>query len=509
MSSSPEITLGAAPLAVSDLDAVLGRRLTVRMNKDALQRVQACCDLVSSSVDAGKVIYGINTGFGHLKSVTISKDRLGLLQENLILSHSVGTGPSASAQVVRFMLLFKLQALLRGHSGVKPETVALMAALLNSDCLPMVPSRGSLGASGDLAPLAHLALPLIGHGQCQVNGSLRAGSDALSDLQLSPICLGPKEGLALINGTQYMTAMGSVALIRASRLARLADVIATMSLEALRGSADPFDERMHAVRPHRGAVQVAANVRRLLDGSAILASHANCDKVQDPYSVRCIAPVHGATRSALAHAGTVVDTEINSVTDNPILFDNGDVISGGNFHGQPLALVMDYLAMAVSELASISERRCYLLLSGADQLPPMLIEDAGLNSGLMILQYTAAALVNENKVLSTPACVDSIPTSLGQEDHVSMGATSVNKLLQIVENAETVIAVEAVCAAQGLDFRAPLRAGIGPRHAHAALRTRVDHATVDRAFGEDMAAACEMVRDGSLLNAVTASVAVD
>ena len=520
------LTLGSGPLSLELLDPLLEQKLTVTIGEGAWQRVQRSRDIVEQAIADGRVLYGINTGFGHLKSITIPEDQLEQLQENLIRSHAVGVGQPACDQVVRWMILFKLHSLLQAHSGVRRETIELLTGMFNADCLPIVPSKGSLGASGDLAPLAHMTLPMIGEGSVTIphkasdqgaaGFSLRGLLDserttlpteqAFAQLGLKPIKLQSKEGLALLNGTQYMSAMAAVCVIRARRLARHADIIAAMSLEGFRGSAQPFDERLHKIRPHAGSQIVAANMRALLAGSEIMASHADCDRVQDPYSFRCIPQVHGASRDAIEHAAGIVETEINSVTDNPIIFDNGDIISGGNFHGQSLALVMDYMAIALAELASIAERRTYLLLEGRDDLPPMLTKDPGINSGLMMLQYTAAALVNENKVLATPASIDTITTSGGQEDHVSMGATSANKLMTILENAETVLAIEMLCAAQALDYRAPLKPGVGPRAAHKKARERFEFVRSDRVLAIELSSAVEMIRAQELTSSVASVI---
>ncbi len=519
--SETTLTLGGGPLTLELLDPLLEQKLTVTIGEGAWQRVQRSRDIVEQAIADGKVLYGINTGFGHLKSITIPNDQLEKLQENLVRSHAVGVGEPASAQVVRWMILFKLNSLLQAHSGVRRETIELLASMFNADCLPIIPSKGSLGASGDLAPLAHMTLPMIGEGKVTIPKAKRQRAvgfsprglpnserttlpttDAFTKLALKPIKLQSKEGLALLNGTQYMSATAAVCVIRARRLAKHADIIAAMSLEGFRGSAQPFDERLHKIRPHAGAQIVAANMRALLAGSEIMASHADCDRVQDPYSFRCIPQVHGASRDAIEHAAGIVETEINSVTDNPIIFDNGDIISGGNFHGQSLALVMDYMAIALAELASIAERRMFLLLEGRDELPPMLTQDPGINSGLMMLQYTAAALVNENKVLATPASIDTITTSGGQEDHVSMGATSANKLMTILENAETVLAIEMLCAAQALDFRAPLKPGVGPQVAHERVRAGIDLVNADRELGLDIVSAQELLQSRKVTQAV-------
>lgn len=498
------LRVDGGPIAWDALDAALGRALRLEITREAAERVAAGRQRLEALLRGGEAVYGVNTGFGHLRRVRVAPDQLERLQENLIISHAVGVGPAAPRDVVRWMLLFKLNMLLRGYSGIRPETVTRLRDFLDADLLPAVPTRGSLGASGDLAPLAHLVLPLIGRGALTAaDGVTRPAGEVLRERGWAPLSLAAKEGLALINGTQFMAAYGANIGVRARRLADLADLVACMSLEGLRGSVRPMDARLHALRPHPGAVAVAANVRRHMSESEIVESHRNCDRVQDPYSLRCVPQVHGAFRDALTHFCEVVGREIHSVTDNPILLDD-EAVSGGNFHGAPLALVLDYLAIALTDLASIAERRIYLLLSGDEGLPALLMQDTGLNSGFMLPQYTAAALVNECKVLSGPASVDTIPTSLGQEDHVSMGATAALKCYEVLDRAEHVLAIELMCAAQAIDFRAPLRPGVGPRAAHALVRERISHADVDRLFAEDMAAAVDLVRHSPALRAVAA-----
>ncbi len=494
--------LDGTPLGLEALDAALGRRLGVDIADLVWRRIDASREAVQRIVSREEPAYGINTGFGHMCGTRIPPDLVEALQRNLILSHAVGVGEAAPAQIVRWMLLFKLYALTHGVSGVSRRTVQCLAGLLLNDILPEIPTQGSLGASGDLAPLAHMVLPMIGQGYVTVGGDRLAAVEALRRFKMEPIRLGPKEGLALINGTQFMSAYGAALAVRSSRLLKHADIIAAMSLEGFMGSVRPFDERLHQLRPHPGAIQTADNVRRLMADSGILDAHADCDRVQDPYSFRCIPQVHGASRDALDHAARVIETEINSVTDNPLIFENDEVISGGLFHGQPLAIVLDYLAIALAELASISERRVYQLLSGSAGLPVLLIKDAGLNSAFMMLHCTAAALVSENKGLCMPASVDSIPTSLGQEDHVSMGARSAVKCRQVLANTETVLAIEQLCAAQALDFRAPVVPGIGPRLAHAEVRKHIAHAEGDRLFGEDIQTSLELLRSQRVLLAV-------
>lgn len=470
-------------------------------DKSALEKSRAIVDRV---LDDGNSYYGINTGFGFLANKKIDPEQLEKLQHNLLLSHAVGLGDSIPKNITRLMLQLKIVALSLGYSGVSVEVVERLMLFLKNDWIPVVPSKGSLGASGDLAPLAHLALPLLGKGyfwSSKDNEPLRAKT-VLKAANLEPINLKAKDGLALINGTQMMTAYGAHILERANSLLKNADILAAISLEALMGSARPFDERIQAIRPHPGQKAVASNIRLLLTDSAILESHKNCDKVQDPYSLRCIPQVHGATRDLLEYASGVIERELNSVTDNPLVFSDGDIISGGNFHGQPLALAMDSAAIAIAEIASIAERRIYLLLRGLDGLPTVLVNDSGINSGFMIPQYTAASLVSHNKVLCHPASVDSIPSCLGQEDHVSMGSISAIKLLEVLNNVEQVLAIEAFTAAQALDFRKPLKAGRGVEAAHQEIRKRVSHKDADEFFGDDIDACIDMLRGNHILKEV-------
>jgi histidine ammonia-lyase len=465
--------------------------------------VEASRARVIAATADGHAHYGINTGFGVLANKRVPDDQLHQLQRNLLLSHAVGVGEPVQPEITRLMLRLKIHGLGLGYSGVSLPTFRRLLDLDRLNLLPVVPSRGSVGASGDLAPLAHLCLPLIGHGEfwdAAGKGSVPAAA-VLQSHGLPPLELGAKDGLALINGTQLMSGYGAFVLEKCVRLVDLFDLAATMSLEALQGSIKPFDARIHAVRPHPGHGVVAANVRRLLEASEILESHRNCGKVQDPYCLRCVPQVHGAGRDALAYASGVLETEINGVTDNPLVFDDGDIVSGGNFHGQPLALVLDFAAIALAEFASISERRIYLLLEGHDGLPKLLMRETGLNSGFMIPQYTAAALVSENKVLCHPASVDSIPTSLGQEDHVSMGSVSAVKLLRVFENVETVLAIEVLTAAQALDYRLPLKPGRGVAAAHALVRDRIPHREADYLFRDDLERAFSLVRGRELLDA--------
>ncbi len=500
--SVARVVLDGRPLTVDRLDTILGRRLQVDVTDNVWQRVEASCEAVRRIASGEAAAYGINTGFGPLCTKRITPDQLEKLQRNLIVSHAVGVGDPAPLEVVRWIMLLKVYALAHGVSGVSRSMLNCLISLLNADVLPVIPTQGSLGASGDLAPLAHMVLPMIGLGTVEVDGQREPAGDALARFGIEPVTLGPKEGLALINGTQFMAAYAALIVVRARRLVKHVDVVATMSLEGLEGSVDPFDKRLHELRPHIGSVEAAENVRRMMADSEILESHADCGRVQDPYSFRCIPQVHGASRDAIRHATQVVETEINSVTDNPLILDGGEVVSGGLFHGQPLALVLDYLAIALAELGSISERRVYLLLSGVEKLPVVLMEDAGLNSGFLLSHYTAASLVSENKGLCTPASVDSIPTSNGQEDHVSMGARAAVKCYSVLKNVETVLAIEQICAAQAMDFRAPLRPGIGPRIALGEIRKEIHHADKDRLFGDDVSKSLDLLRSQRVVRAV-------
>jgi len=475
------------------------------LTADAHQKVVASRAVVERLQAGERSYYGINTGFGILAHARIPAADVDKLQENLILSHAVGVGREVDPEIVQLMILLKINALSLGLSGVRPVLIDYLLRFYNAGISPVVFSKGSLGASGDLAPLAHLTLPLLGLGDVIMNGKKVSATDALAALQLEPLRLKAKEGLALINGTQFMAGHAVHLLLRIQDLLKVADITAAMTLESMRASATPFDARIHAARPHPGQIEAAENVRRLLVDSEILPSHLNCGKVQDPYSLRCVPQVHGAVRDAVRQAIATVEIEINSVTDNPLVFPNGDVVSGGNFHGEPLAFALDFLAIATAEIASIAERRIYLLLGGDTmgdvKLPKFLMSDTGLNSGFMLPQYTAAALVSENKIFAHPASVDSIPSSLGQEDHVSMGSISATKLLEVVANVETVLAIEVMCAAQALDFIHPLKAGRGVEAAHAEVRRSLAFAEADRLFHNDIQTALVLVRDGSLVSA--------
>ncbi len=493
-------------LNIATLDEDL-RESLAELRRDP-ERVLAGRARVEAALRDGTSYYGINTGFGVLAQKRIEAGQIRELQRNLLVSHAVGVGELVPRDISRLMLELKIHSLGLGFSGVSMGTFQRLLDFWELDLISAIPSRGSVGASGDLAPLAHLALPLIGLGYFWKRGEDGpvAAAPVLEQRGLAPIRLEAKDGLSLINGTQLMSAYGCWVAVRCRRLVRCADLVATMSLEALQGSVKPFDPRIQEVRPHPGQVQVAQNVRQLLLGSEILESHRHCGKIQDPYCLRCVPQVHGASRDALNYSAKVLETEINSATDNPLVFPDGDILSGGNFHGQPLALALDFAALALAELAGISERRTYLLLGGHDGLPALLMRETGINSGFMIPQYTAAALVSENKVLCHPASVDSIPTSLGQEDHVSMGSIAALKLLQVFRNVEMVLAIELLTAAQALDYRRPLRPGRGVEEAHRFVRRAVPHTERDHYFQDDLNISGELIRRPGLVEAAESGV---
>lgn len=498
---------GLSLKAVADL---LESNARLELAPEALAGVNRSRAVVETRATEEKALYGINTGFGVLAHERIPAKDLERLQHNLILSHAVGAGDEVPEEIVALMLLFKVNGLAVGLSGIRPVVIDYLLRFYNERVYPIIYTKGSLGASGDLAPLAHLTLPLIGLGEVYRGQVKVAAAQVLRDFGLAPLRLEAKEGLALINGTQFMTAYAVHCLLRIQQLLVTADVVAAMTLESIRGSAAPFDARVHDARPHPGQKKVAARMRQLLRGSQILPSHIDCPKVQDPYSIRCVPQVHGAAWESFEHARLAIERELNSATDNPLVFDNGDIVSGGNFHGEILAFVMDYLAIATAEIASISERRLFLLLGGDTlgdlKLPKLLMKDTGLNSGFMLPQYLAAALVSENKIFAHPASVDSIPSSLGQEDHVSMGATSATKLLEVVKNAETVLAIELLSAAQALDFIHPLKAGEGIEAAHAEFRQHISFAESDRLFHDDIQLALQILRSGKVVKAAESAV---
>jgi histidine ammonia-lyase len=499
-----EIQLGIDGMTLEALVAIAREGARVILTKEAETRIIEARKLVEKWVKEGKIIYGITTGFGALSEVTISKEDTRRLQENIILSHSAGVGDLLDEETVRAVIALRVKDLARGHSGIRLETVLCLQELLNREICPVIPEKGSVGASGDLAPLAHLSLVLLGLGEVFFQGQRMSGGEALKRCEIQPLRLEAAEGVALVNGTQVMTAIGGLAVYDALRLAKTADIAAAMSLEVLMGTNVEFDPRIHLVKPHPGQISAADNMHRITQNSEIISSHKDCSRVQDAYTLRCSPQVHGASKDALEYARKVVETEMNASTNNPLIFpESEEFLVGGNFHGQHIALAMDFLSMAVSELANIAERRIERLvnpqLSG---LPAFLVSDGGINSGFMIAQYTAAALVSENKVLSHPACVDSIPTSANKEDHVSMGTISARKCRDVVKNAEYVIAIELLCGAQAMDLFTNMKPGEGIRVAYKIIRDAVQHLEKDRVLSKDIETIVKLVRNGEILKGV-------
>jgi len=479
-------------LKIDDLKQLLQE--PIRLSEADLDKINANRNYLDRKIEGGQTYYGINTGFGSLCNVRVNDNELSELQKNLVTSHSCGFGDEVPEAIVKIMLLLKVRGLAQGFSGIHKDTIQRLVDFYNKNLLPVVYEQGSLGASGDLAPLAHLSLPLLGLGEMRVAGQKTDAAAALAGHSLAPLSLHAKEGLALLNGTQFMSSYAAWALLQAKRLQRWADVIAALSLEAFDGKAEPFSHPIHRVRPHNGQIETAAAIRELLQGSGLQENVKT--QVQDPYSFRCVPQVHGATKDVIRHITTVVETEINSVTDNPIVFEEEDLIlSGGNFHGQPLALHLDFFAIAMAELANISERRIYLLVSGQRGLQPFLAKNAGLHSGFMIAQYTAASIVSQNKQYCSPASVDSIVSSNGQEDHVSMGANAATKLKKVIENVQRVLAIELLCAAQAMDFRRPGTTSPALEMLMTAFRKEVSFNDADRVLHYDMVTA-ERFLDG-------------
>ncbi len=501
------VVLDGQPLTLAQIEAVSLASCPVTIAPAALERVAASRARIEQILAAGETVYGVNTGFGKLSDVRIPEDKLVQLQTNLVRSHSAGVGQPLAEPEVRAMLLLRANVLAKGFSGVRPALPELLVAMLNAGVHPVVPEKGSVGASGDLAPLAHLALVVIGEGEAYYRGERMRGGEALRRAGLKPMELAAKEGLALLNGTQAMNAVGALAVARARRLVRLADLAGAMSLEALKGTPAAFDPRIHQARPHAGQIAAAAHLIRLLEGSEIRESHRTHDsRVQDAYCLRCMPQVHGAVRGVLDHVSSVLESEAGSATDNPLVFsqdpskphDHG-VLSGGNFHGAPLAYALDYAAIAVTDLAGITERRIDRLLNPDvnEGLPAFLSPDPGLSSGFMIAQIVAAALINDCQVLAHPASTGNIPTDGGKEDHVSMGMTGAIKLRQIVENAERIVAIELMCAAQGIEFRRPLRSSPEVERAHEAVRKVAPHLQQDRVLATDIEALAAAIRAGA------------
>ena len=492
---SDQLTVGKA------IDLVSGK-LKGALTAAVIQKIKASQQSVQEIVENHKTVYGINTGFGILSNTKISAQDTATLQHKLLQSHSVGVGDPVSAEISRLMMITKVHALAQGYSGSQLQTVERILWHIENEVIPVVPEKGSVGASGDLAPLAHLFLPLIGLGQCFYKGEIRDTGFVMRDTGLAPLQLGPKEGLALINGTQFILSFAVKAVQRMHNCLEAADIIGAMTLESLTGTKAPFAEKLHALRPFAGNKLVAQRLYLLLSNSDIMQSHVDCGRVQDPYSLRCMPQVHGASRNAWLHLKELTEIELNAVTDNPIIFSKDDTISGGNFHGQPLALPLDYCCFAAAEIGNISDRRCYLLLEGKWGLPMLLMKDVGLNSGFMIPQYTTAALVTENKTLCFPASADSIPTSLGQEDHVSMGSISGRKLSRVLDNLEYILAIELLTACQAIEFRRPLKSSGLLEFAHDHVREFVSFAEEDRIFADDIQQIKNFIADFSFVERV-------
>lgn len=491
---------GIDTLSVGKVLQILNGELEGQITSEAVNKIQACHEIVLKTAKNDKAVYGINTGFGPLCDTRISKDKTSELQRKILLSHSVGVGNPIDQDLAKLMLILKVQSLSQGFSGISMEVLTRILWHIKNDIIPMVPEQGSVGASGDLCPLSHLFLPLIGEGKVYYNNELVETSVVLEKFNLEPIELHPKAGLALINGTQFILAHAVMVVDKMYKCLSHADLIGSLMIEGLMGSQTPFYKELHQTRPYKGNIHVAARMRTFLKDSEIGNSHTNCGKVQDPYSMRCIPQVHGSSRNAWLHLKEVVETEMNSVTDNPVIISEDLIISGGSFHGQPLAMPLDYACLASAELGSISDRRTYLSLEGKyEGTPRLLLNDTGLNSGFMILQYTTAALVSENKGLCFPASADSIPTSLGQEDHVSMGSISGRKALRVLNNLEKILAIEMLCAAQAFDFRKPLHSSKILNKVHQVIRSTIEHTTEDRIFALDIEKAIKILKCNKLL----------
>ena len=498
------LTLDSQPVSLALLRAVLRQPVRVELGPQALQKIDASRALIARIVNQDGAVYGVNTGFGLLAQTRIARERLVELQRNLVLSHAAGTGPMLDDAVVRLVMVLKLISLARGFSGVRPEVPQALIMLVNGDALPCIPSRGSVGASGDLAPLAHMTAALLGEGHIRLKGQALPAAQALAQLGMAPLTLAPKEGLALLNGTQVSTALALKGLFAAEQVFAAAIVAGAMSVDALKGSDAPFDARIHAARGQPGQMQVAGLYRELLAGSGIRESHRDCDKVQDPYSLRCQPQVMGACLDSIGHVSRVLETEANAATDNPLVFAADDaVVSGGNFHAEPVGFAADCLAVAVAEIGAMSERRTAVLVDPKmSNLPAFLVPDSGLNSGFMIAQVTAAALVSENKSLAHPASVDSIPTCANQEDHVSMATYAARRLTDMTRNAATVVGIELLCAGQGIEFHRPLRSSPPLESALALLRQRVANYDHDRLIHPDIEAATALIEAGDLATLV-------
>ncbi len=505
------ITLDGNTLTIEDVIAVAKDHTRVNISSGTRELLERSRFFVDDAVQKHEVIYGLTTGFGYFKNVTIDESRTEELQRNLVMSHAVGVGDPLTQEEARAMILIRINSLVKGFSGIRPIVVDTLVDFLNKDIYPFVPKKGSLGASGDLAPLSHMSLLLMGMGEALIDGKRVPGSHALAKAGIAPLRLSSKEGLALTNGTAMMAGIGCLNLTRAERLAKIADIAAAMSVESLMGSTVPFDKPIHDVRPHAGQLACSENVRTLVSESEIVASHEGCDRVQDSYSLRCTPQVHGAVRDTIAHARRVLEIEINAATDNPLVFPDEQITrSAGNFHGEPMAFIMDFLGIAVAELANLSERRIAKAVDTAtnEGLPAFLVpeEHAGVSSGFMIMQYTAAALVSENKTYAHPDSVDSIPTSANQEDHVSMGANATHHASMIIDNVEQVLAIELLTAAQSTDFRKPHLPGRGSKAAYDHIRQFIPFMEKDRVLYPDIERTAALLKDGSLVGAVERAV---
>lgn len=494
---------GIEHLTASKAIQLMNASIKGTIDVDTQAKIKACHANVMAIANGESPVYGINTGFGPLCNVIIAKEKTGELQRNLLLSHSVGVGDLISQELAKLMLILKVHALSKGFSGISMQVLDRIMYHIDNDLIPCVPSQGSVGASGDLAPLSHLFLPLIGEGYLIENGKKHPTKDLLKKHNLIALELDPKSALALINGTQFIAAHAIKIVEKLHNCLSHSDLIGALMIEGLLGSKSPFDEDLHKIRPYKGNIHVAARMRNFLKDSEIMASHKLCDKVQDPYSLRCIPQVHGSSRNAWVHLKESLEIEINSVTDNPIVFSKDRTVSGGNFHGQPMALPIDYACLAAAELGNISDRRAYLSLEGKTEgVPKLLFKETGLMSGFMILQYTGAALVSENKGLCFPSSADSIPTSLGQEDHVSMGSIGSRKALKVCENLENILAVELVCAAQALDFHRPLKSSGTLENVHELIRQTIPFADKDRIFSEDINKARDLIQSKAILELI-------
>ncbi len=503
------VTLNGENLTIEDIINVAYNDYAVHITEEVREKINDSRKVIDGIVSRNDVKYGITTGFGKFSDVVITGEECKTLQKNLIMSHSCGFGRKFPREIVRTIMLLRANNLARGYSGIRLSVFETLLDMLNKGVHPSIPEKGSLGASGDLAPLAHMVLPMIGEGEAEFKGEILPGKDAMEKAGIPTVELVAKEGLALINGTQVMTAVGSLALYKAINLLKVSDITAALTMEALRGVRDAFDLRTHKLRPHRGQIQTAKNIIALTEGSTFMTDQGDL-RVQDAYALRCVPQVHGASKDAVNYVKEEVKIEINSVTDNPIIFDNSDVISGGNFHGEPMALSFDFLGIAVSEIANISERRLERLINyQLNDLPPFLAKNGGLNSGFMITQYAAAALVSENKILAHPASVDSIPSSANQEDHVSMGTIAARKGLKIVNNTARVLATELMAACQAIDFRKGLKLGKGTEEAYKAVRNKVDFIEKDKIMYKDLDKCEGLVTSGELLRSVEEKVKLE